>query len=50
MLKKKVKQRNPIAVAMMRANKKTVFFGQTKKADRKAANQNLMREVYDALA
>jgi hypothetical protein len=47
MLKQKVKPRNPIVIAMMRANKKTVFFGKTKKADRRQANVDLMRGAFD---
>ncbi len=47
---KKLKPRNPVINAMVRLGKKSVAHGKTKKADRRAFNANLMREVYDALA
>lgn len=46
----KSKPRNFVVLAAIRAGKKSVAHGKTKKADRRAANQNLQREVYDALA
>lgn len=42
--KSKSRPRNVIFTAMMRAGKKTVAHGKTKKADRKLANQNLLKE------
>lgn len=44
------KPRNFVILAAIRAGKKSVAHGKTKKADRRASHQNLMREVYDALA
>lgn len=48
--KKDKKPRNFVVTAAIRAGRKCVVHGKTKKADRRAAHQNLIREVYDALA
>ena len=50
MIKILPKPRNFVFTAAMRAGKKTVAHGKTKKADRKLANQNLWREVFYALS
>ena len=39
-------ERNYVVLAMIRAGKKSVAHGKTKKADRRAFRQNIMREVY----
>ena len=41
---KKVKPRNYVFDAMVRAGKKSVAHGKTKKAERKLANQSLYKE------
>lgn len=44
-MKLKIEYRNPVVVAMLRAGKKSVAHGKTKKAARRKFNQNILREV-----
>ena len=42
----KREERNYVILAMIRAGKKSVAHGKTKKAARRAYKQNIMQEVY----